>query len=188
LHILEEGLADVPTIDWAMREIGGFKMGPFQLMDLIGHDVNYVVTETVWTQFYFDPRFRPNLTQKRLLDAGWLGRKSGKGFYDYADGASNPSATEDRALGQVIVDRITALLFNEAADALYRNICSASDLETAMLRGVNYPKGLLQWANETGLDTIVDRLNALRDRTGDPRYRPCPLLVDRASNNQPFEC
>ena len=188
MHMLEEGLADVPTIDWAMREIGGFRMGPFQLMDLIGHDVNYVVTETVWTQFYFDPRFRPNLTQKRLLDAGWLGRKSGKGFYDYTDGASNPSATEDRALGQVIVDRITALLFNEAADALYRNICSASDLETAMLRGVNYPKGLLQWANETGLDIIVSRLNALRERTGDTRYRPCPLLVDMASNNQLFEC
>ena len=89
LHLFEEQMADMATIDWALTELGGFRMGPFALMDLIGHDVNYVVTETVWKQFYYDPRFRPSLSQKRLLDAGWLGRKSGRGFYDYANGTKD---------------------------------------------------------------------------------------------------
>lgn len=87
LRILEEGVADVPTIDWAMKEIGGFRMGPFELMDLIGHDVNYEVTSSVFKEFYYDPRFKPSFTQKRLVEAGWLGRKSGKGFYNYGEDA-----------------------------------------------------------------------------------------------------
>jgi len=181
LNILEEGMADVPTIDWAMTQLGGFRMGPFALMDLIGHDVNYTVTETVWTQFYFDPRFRPNLTQKRLLEAGWLGRKTGRGFYDYHEGIPTPSPKEDLALGENIRDRILALLINEAADAIYRQITSAADLEVAMTQGVNYPKGLLAWGAEWGFDQALATLDALHLRTGDPRYRACPLLRDWAA-------
>ncbi|MFT7346365.1 MAG: 3-hydroxybutyryl-CoA dehydrogenase, partial [Cryomorphaceae bacterium] len=90
LRILEEGIADVPTIDWAVKELGGFRMGPFELMDYIGNDINYVVTETVFTEFFYDPRYRPSFTQKRMMEAGWLGRKSGRGYYDYTDGAQNP--------------------------------------------------------------------------------------------------
>ncbi len=183
LHILEEGLADVPTIDWAMTTLGGFRMGPFRLMDLIGHDVNYTVTEAVWTQFYYDPRFRPNVTQKRLLEAGWLGNKTGRGFYDYHQGAPAQPALEDAALGQIILERILALLINEAADALYRNVASPADLEVAMTQGVNYPKGLLAWGAEWGFDQALSSLEAMLSRTGDPRYRPCPLLRDWA--NQP---
>ncbi|MEY3693911.1 MAG: 3-hydroxybutyryl-CoA dehydrogenase, partial [Bacteroidota bacterium] len=150
LHLLEERVADMATIDWALTELGGFRMGPFALMDLIGHDVNYVVTETVWKQFYYDPRFRPSLSQKRLLDAGWLGRKSGRGFYDYRNGPTLPEPTRDEALGRVVVDRVVAMLINEAADAVYRGIGSETDVETAMLKGVNYPKGLIAWGREWG--------------------------------------
>ena len=83
LRIYEEGLADFVTIDYAMTSIGGFKMGPFELMDYIGNDVNYTVTETVFEAFYYDTRFKPSFTQKRLKEAGLYGRKTGRGFYDY---------------------------------------------------------------------------------------------------------
>ena len=181
LHLVEEGMADMATVDWAMTELGGFRMGPFALMDLIGHDVNYVVTETIWKQFYCDPRFRPSLSQKRLLEAGWLGRKSGRGFYDYRNGASLPEPTRDEVLGRAIVDRVVAMLINEAADAVYRAIGSESDVETAMLKGVNYPKGLLAWGREWGWTKVRDQIEALRERSGDPRYRVCPWIHDQIS-------
>jgi 3-hydroxybutyryl-CoA dehydrogenase len=83
LRLLQEGAADVPTLDAIMRESGGFRMGPFELMDLIGHDVNFAVTKTVFSSYFSDPRFSPNLIQQELVAAGRLGRKSGQGFYDY---------------------------------------------------------------------------------------------------------
>ena len=181
LHLFEEQMADMATIDWALTELGGFRIGPFALMDLIGHDVNYVVTETVWKQFYYDPRFRPSLSQKRLLDAGWLGRKSGRGFYDYRNGATLPEPTRDEALGRAIVDRVVAMLINEAADAVYRGIGSESDVETAMLKGVNYPKGLIAWGREWGWTTVRDQIEALHRRTCDARYRVCPWIHDQIS-------
>lgn len=181
LHLFEEQMADMATIDWALTELGGFRMGPFALMDLIGHDVNYVVTETVWKQFYYDPRFRPSLSQKRLLDAGWLGRKSGRGFYDYRNGASLPEPTRNEALGRAIVDRVVAMLINEAADAVCRGIGSESDVETAMLKGVNYPKGLIAWGREWGWTKVRDQIEALRERSGDTRYRVCPWIHDQIS-------
>ncbi|MDG1252923.1 MAG: 3-hydroxyacyl-CoA dehydrogenase NAD-binding domain-containing protein [Schleiferiaceae bacterium] len=180
MNILEEGLADVSTIDWAMTELGGFRMGPFALMDLIGHDVNYTVTETVWTQFYYDPRFRPNLSQKRLVEAGWLGKKTGRGFYDYRADAPALKALENRDKGKKILYRILSLLINEAADAIYRSVTSPADLETAMTKGVNYPKGLLAWGSEWGFSKALQILDDLQKRTGDPRYRACPLLRDWA--------
>lgn len=179
LHLFEEQLADMATIDWALTELGGFRMGPFALMDLIGHDVNYVVTETVWKQFYYDPRYRPSLSQKRLLDAGWLGRKSGRGFYDYRNGAQLPEPTRDEALGRAIVDRVVAMLINEAADAVYRGIGTETDVETAMLKGVNYPKGLIAWGREWGWSPVRDQIEALHRRTSDPRYRVCPWIHDQ---------
>lgn len=176
LRILEEGIADVATIDWAMKELAGFRMGPFTLMDYIGNDVNYIVTETVFTAFYFDPRYKPAFTQKRLSEAGYLGRKTGRGYYNYAEGASNPEATKDQALGQQIVDRVVVMLINEAADALFWNIASAEDIDLAMTKGVNYPKGLLAWAKEIGYQTCVDRLDALYNEYHEDRYRCSPML------------
>lgn len=91
LRLLEEGAGDVATIDAVLREAGGFRMGPFELMDLIGHDVNFAVTRSVFEAYFHDPRYRPSLTQQELVAAGWLGRKSGRGFYDYAAGAERPA-------------------------------------------------------------------------------------------------
>ena len=157
LRIYEEGIADFATIDWSLKTIGGFRMGPFELMDFIGNDVNYTVTETVFTSFYFDPRYKPAFTQKRFAEAGYLGRKSGKGYYDYDENGrrviqSNSEESHDKQLAQQIFSRVLVMLINEAADALFLNIASAEDIDNAMTKGVNYPKGLLAWADEKGID------------------------------------
>ncbi len=184
IKMLEEGVADETTIDWAMKELGGFRMGPFELTDLIGHDVNYTVTETVWTQLYFDPRYRPSIKQKRLKEAGLYGKKSGRGFYDYSDGAEQIVPVKDEKLGKYILNRILVLLMNEAIDALFLQIASAKDIELAMTKGVNYPKGLLAWANDMGLETLLNELTTLQDRFQDDRYRPSVLLKDLVEKNE----
>lgn len=176
IRLYEEGTADFATIDWAMKSIGGFRMGPFELMDFIGNDVNYAVTESVFTAFYFDPRFKPSFTQKRLTEAGFLGRKSGRGYYDYSQDAIQPAAIEDAQLGQIIFDRILVMLINEAADALFLNIASAKDIDYAMTKGVNYPKGLLAWADEKGIDWCVNQLDTLYNEYHEDRYRCSPIL------------
>jgi 3-hydroxybutyryl-CoA dehydrogenase len=176
LRIYEEGLADFATIDWALKSLGGFKMGPFELMDFIGNDVNYTVTETVFTAFYFDPRYKPAFTQKRFSEAGYLGRKSGKGYYDYSKAAVKPVPIEDKELAQTIFDRVLVMLINEAADALFLNIASAADIDNAMTKGVNYPKGLLAWADEKGIAWCVDKLDAMYNEYHEDRYRCSPLL------------
>lgn len=186
LRIYEEGLADFATIDWAMTELGGFKMGPFTLMDYIGNDVNYAVTESVFTSFYYDPRYKPSLTQKRHAEAGWLGRKSGRGYYDYAAGAQIPEPLKDKALGEKILHRILAMLINEAADAVHLNIASINDVDLAMTKGVNYPKGLLQWANEIGLPNVLAQLDELYDEYREDRYRASVLLRRKARTGEQF--
>ena len=184
LRIYEEGVADFATIDWAMREIGGFRMGPFQLMDYIGNDINYTVTETVFTAFYFDSRYKPSFTQKRMMEAGYLGRKSGRGYYDYS--ADTPNATEDRELGKIILWRVLVMLINEAADALFLNIASKEDIDLAMTKGVNYPKGLLAWADEIGIENVLNQLKNLQTEYGEDRYRPSPLLKRMVRENKTF--
>jgi 3-hydroxybutyryl-CoA dehydrogenase len=176
LRILEEGIADCATIDWAMRELAGFRMGPFELMDFIGNDVNYAVTCSVFEAMYYDPRYRPALTQRRLVEAGLLGRKSKRGYYDYGADAPAPSPNRDASLGRRVVDRVVALLINEAVEALRLGVASAADIDLAMTKGVNYPKGLLAWGDELGAATVLARLEALQAEYGEERYRPSPLL------------
>lgn len=176
LRIYEEGIADFATIDWAMTSIGEFRMGPFTLMDYIGNDVNYTVTESVFEAFYYDSRFKPSFTQKRHKEAGYFGRKSGRGFYDYSEGTALPVPVENKKIGTYIFERILVMLINEAIDAVFLNVASKEDVDLAMTNGVNYPKGLLKWADEIGLDVILERSEQLFAEYGEDRYRPNPLL------------
>lgn len=186
LRIYEEGVADFATIDRAMRDLGGFRMGPFELMDFIGNDVNYAVTVSVFEAFYYDPRYKPSLTQRRHSEAGWFGRKTNRGYYPYGEGATMPEGQSNLELQQLIVDRILVMLINEAADALFLNIATKEDIDLSMTKGVNYPKGLLCWADEIGIDVVVSLLDDLYDLYREDRYRCSPLLRKMRQTNSRF--
>lgn len=200
LRIYEEGIVGLPagqagfeTIDWSLKTLGGFKMGPFELMDFIGNDVNYAVTESVFETFYYDLRYRPSFTQKRMVEAGYLGLKSGKGFYNYdKNGNVIPTPSNrgkeslDKELAQQIYHRVLVMLINEAADALFWNIASAKDIDNAMTKGVNYPKGLLAWADEKGIDWCVTKMDELYNEYHEDRYRCSPLLRKMKREHKTF--
>lgn len=186
IRILEEGIADCATIDFAMTSLGGFRMGPFQLMDFIGHDVNYRVTESVFKEFFYDPKFKPSFTQKRLFEAGYFGRKSGKGFYDYANNVEIPTKNENPELLESIFKRILIMLMNEAAEAYFLDIASAEDIDLAMKKGVNYPKGLLQWADEFGIANLEKELDQLYNFYHEDRYRCSPIIRKLVKQNRKF--
>ena len=185
LRIYEEGIANFETIDYAMTEIGGFRMGPFTLMDFIGNDVNYAVTESVFKSFYFDPRYKPSFTQKRHAEAGWFGKKSNRGYYDYSSEELRV-VSKDRAVLVSICNRILFMLINEAADALFLNIATKEDIDLAMTKGVNYPKGLLKWADEIGIEKCVNFLDLLYNEYKEDRYRCSPLLRRMVNSKSKF--
>ena len=207
LKIVGEGVGTILSVDAAMRT-AGFPMGPFELMDLIGIDINFAVTKSVFEAFFGEPRFRPHPIQQRMVESGTIGKKSGKGFYSYDGGVrgeptvSQPapmlhrreSAILPQALvadflskggitlnqevdGQgELVARIVAMIMNEAAFAVGEGVASVRDIDRAMKLGTGYPKGPLGWADEVGLDTLLDVLRGLQSSLGEDRYRPAPLL------------
>ena len=186
LRIYEEGIADFATIDWAMTHFGGFKMGPFMLMDYIGNDINYAVTESVFESFYYDPRFKPSFTQKRHKEAGFYGRKSGRGYYNYFEGIELPQPLENEETGKRIFERILAMLINEAIDAVFMQVGTIDAIDLAMTKGVNYPKGLIKWADEIGLPIVLERLEELFSTYGEDRYRPNALLRKMVKEGRNF--
>jgi len=185
LRIVEEQIASIEEVDAIMKTSGGFKMGPFELMDLIGNDINYTVTETVWTQTYYDPRYKPSQIQKKMVESGRLGRKTGQGYYSYANPVSNTFSVDDKK-SDLVFHRILAMLVNEAADALYYGIAIKEDIDIAMTKGVNYPKGLLAWADEIGLSKITLILETLYEEYSEDRYRVSVLLKKMAKQNLKF--
>lgn len=176
LRIAEENIATPEQIDDAMRTLGNFKMGPFELMDLIGIDVNFSVTKTVYADYFFDPKYKPSLLQQRMSEAKLHGRKTGKGFYDYSENAQKPAPEKDEELYQEIFMRILSMLINEAVEAKRLGIANDEAIELAMQKGVNYPKGLLQWGFDIGFERVSETLQNLYNEYQEERYRQSPLL------------
>ncbi len=176
LRIVEENIATPEQVDDAMTSLGNFKMGPFELMDLIGIDVNFAVTTTVYKDYFYDPKYKPSLLQQRMAEAKLLGRKTNRGFYDYREEASKPIAQKNEELYQQIFIRIISMLINEAVEAKRLGIANDEDIELAMQKGVNYPKGLLSWGKEIGYTTISETLRNLYNEYQEERYRQSPLL------------
>ncbi len=205
LRLLGEGVAGVDEIDNVMRVHGGFKMGPFELMDLVGLDVNLAVSTSVWEQMGRHARFTPHEIQRTLVKNGHLGRKTGRGFYVHDDNAPPLPATqvERRSFQlspllsgaieafakragvskagmteQYAFARILAAILNEAALALEEGVATREDIDIAMKLGTNYPKGPLAWADEIGPRNVRGLLKALNEAVGDNRYAPAKMFVD----------
>lgn len=184
-RMVEAGVADAATIDLAMREVGGFRMGPMELTDLIGQDVSLAVGTSVWEQTGRDERYTPTELQRQLVADGRLGRKSGQGVFRYDASGQPLDASPDRALavaltaGPIVtnpVGRTVAMLVNEAVDLVARGEASAEDVDTAMELGTNYPKGPIAWGAEIGFDVIAEQLRHLDAAFPGGRYRPSPAL------------
>src|SRR5829696_3270907 len=176
LRLVEEGV-EPGRIDAAIRG-AGFKMGPLELADLIGHDVNLAVSESLFERYYYQPRFRPSHLQRSMVEAGLLGRKSGRGFYDY--GAEEQRQTGEKEEAEHVALRVISCIVNEAFLAFSEGVATAGDIDEAMKLGANYPKGPFEWAEEIGVQSILQTLDSLREAYGEA-YIAAPSLRVRAT-------
>lgn len=201
LRMLAANVADAATIDRVCRQGGGFRMGPFELIDLIGLDVNLSVARSFYAQGGEPERWRPSPIQGGLVAEGRLGRKSGRGFYDYSDPPNPSSAAPSHQLSReggsgeltldpdklaqidpaapAILPRLFAQIANEAAFALEEQVGSPADMDTAMRLGFNWPRGPLELTELLGATRAVELLEALRAEHGEA-YRPAPGLLAAA--------
>lgn len=203
LRLIGEGVAGIDEIDGIMRRLGGFRMGPFELMDLVGLDVNLAVSTSVWEQMGKPARLAPHDIQRKLVEKGDLGRKTNRGFYAYERGSAMPAVPVERrsfrhspglsdavrvfcdkagATGagtteQYIFARILAAIINEAGLAFVEGVATGDDIDIAMIKGTNYPKGPLAWADEIGFRNVRGVLKALNDESGDGRYEAAELFA-----------
>jgi 3-hydroxybutyryl-CoA dehydrogenase len=185
LRLLQERIADIETIDRIMRIEGSFRMGPFELMDLVGIDTGFEISKSFYEQSFYEPRWRPSPIASRYVAAGRYGRKSGRGYYDYSSDPYRPQdpdppegdadAKAQPAAGGVL-ERIVCQVINECAFALDEGVGSAQDIDTGMVLGLNYPRGPLAWADEIGLDHVLAVLDGLWEEYHEERYRAAPLL------------
>jgi 3-hydroxybutyryl-CoA dehydrogenase len=185
LRLLQERIADIETIDRIMRIEGGFRMGPFELMDLVGIDTGFEISKSFYEQSFYEPRWRPSPIASRYVAAGRYGRKSGRGYYEYSSDPYRPpdpdppegdaDAKAQPAAGGVL-ERIVCQVINECAFALDEGVGSAQDIDTGMVLGLNYPRGPLAWADEIALDHVLAVLDGLWEEYHEERYRAAPLL------------
>ena len=197
LRMLGEGVAPHDEIDRIVRLGAGMRMGPFELMDLIGLDVNFTVAKSFWEQSFGEPRWRPTPIHERMVASGRLGRKTGRGFYSYEKDTPHrprdpdfrgerPIFDEDQLIevagenAPIVLTRLGATIANEACFALGERVASAEDINTAMRLGYNWPIGPLEWGERLGWSRSLGVLEELRDLRGEA-YRPAPALRDFAS-------
>ena len=204
LRLLGEGVGGVDEIDGVMRNLGKFKMGPFELMDMIGLDVNLAASTTIWERMGRPARLAPHDIQKTLVERGYLGRKSGRGFYSYKSGTPLSASPVDRRsfeLSPLLADamlsfseragvlkastterymfsRILAAIINEAGHLCSERVASPEDIDVAMVTGTNYPRGPLAWADDIGHRTVHGFLRAMNDAVSDHRFQPSRTFQD----------
>ena len=178
LRMTGEGIASPAQIDLIVREDGGYRMGPFELMDLIGIDVNLNVARSFFAQRP-EPRWEPHPIQERMVAEGRLGRKTGAGFYEYEDGkpVEESQAEADDGLRRRVLDRLLAQLVNEGCFAADEGVAAPGDIDEAMRLGLNHPRGPFEWLDELGPERVLATLDALGDELGADRYRPAARLI-----------
>jgi 3-hydroxybutyryl-CoA dehydrogenase len=186
-RIVQERLATVEEVDAACCR-GGFRMGPFALMDLVGLDVGLDVAKSFYEQSFGEPRWRPSPLAARLVAAGRLGRKSGRGWYQYPPGAPRHERGQapDDVSGDPLLERIVVALVNEACFALGEGVGSAADIDAGMVLGLNHPRGPLEWGDAIGPDSVLAALDRLRADYGEERYRAAPVLRHAVRDGLPL--